>query len=90
MEPNIKIDLDKIVKDDSKKLIVELGCGQKKKPDRITIDKVDLPNVDIVVDVEDGLPFLPDCSVDEIHCRSVFEYIKNFEDLISVEWPLQY
>ena len=81
MESNIKINLEKIIKD-NKPLIVELGCGKKKKPERITIDKVDLPNVDIVADMEDGLSFLPDNSVDEIHCRSVLEHIENFENLI--------
>lgn len=55
MNPYIKIDLEKIIKDDNKELIVELGCGQKKKPDRVTIDKVDLSHVDIVADTEDGL-----------------------------------
>jgi len=77
----MKVDLDKLIKD-KKQLIIDLGCGQKKKLGRITIDKVDLPNVDIVADIEDGLPFLPDDSVDEIHCRSVLEHIENFENLI--------
>jgi len=81
MEPSIKIDLEKRIKNE-KPIVVELGCGKKKKPERITIDKVDLPNVDIVADMEDGLSFLPDNSVDEIHCRSVLEHIQNFENLI--------
>ncbi len=81
MKPDIRIDLEKIIKD-NKPLIVELGCGKKKKPERITIDKVDLPNVDIVADMEDGLSFLPDNSVDEIHCRSVLEHIQNFENFM--------
>ena len=81
MEPSVKIDLEKIIRDGSP-LIIELGCGQKSKQGRITVDKADLPNVDIVADMENGLPFLPDDSVDEIHCRSVLEHIQNFEDLI--------
>jgi len=81
MEPIVKIDLDKLINND-KLLIVELGCGQKSKQDRITIDKLDLPNVNIVADIEDGLPFLPDDSVDEIHCRSVLEHIHNFEGIM--------
>jgi SAM-dependent methyltransferase len=82
MTPEIKIDLDKIVKD-NRDLIVELGSGKKKKQGRITVDNVDLPEVDIVADLEDGLDFLPDESVDEIHCRSVLEHIKNFEFLMA-------
>ncbi|MHC4463842.1 MAG: class I SAM-dependent methyltransferase [Planctomycetota bacterium] len=82
MQRRIKIDLDRIIRDDRGRLVVELGCGQKAKPGRITIDKVDLPHVDIVADIEDGLPFLPGNSVDEIHCRSVLEHIQNFENLV--------
>ena len=81
MKTLIKIDLDEIIKSKNK-LIIELGCGQKKKDDRITVDIVDLPHVDIVADIEDGLLFLPDDSVDEIHCRSVLEHINNFENLL--------
>ena len=72
MEPSFKIDLKKIISDDSP-LIIELGCGQKSMHGRITVDKVDLPHVDIVADIENGLSFLPDNCVDEIHCRSVFD-----------------
>jgi len=81
MEPSFKIDLKKIISDGNP-LIIELGCGQKKKSDRITIDKIDLPHVDIVADIENGLPFLPDNSVDGIYCRSVLEHIENFENLM--------
>ena len=82
MQPLIKIDIKKIL---SSKItvIVELGSGNKKKQGRITIDKVDIPEVDIVADLEDGLAFLPDESVDEIHCRSVLEHIENFESLMA-------
>jgi SAM-dependent methyltransferase len=81
MKPLIKIDIKKII-DNTEPVIVELGCGPKKKAGAIGIDIVDLPNVDIVADMEDGLGFLPDNSVDQIHCRSVLEHIENFEFLI--------
>lgn len=77
----IKIDLDRLI-NSGEKIAIELGCGQKKKAGRITIDKLDLPNVDIIADIENGLPFLPDDSVDVIHCRSVLEHIENFENLM--------
>ena len=82
MDPCVKIDLDGLIKD-NRPLIIELGCGRKKKEGRITIDKVDLPEVDIVADLEESLSFLPDNSVDEIHCRSVLEHIENFENLMA-------
>lgn len=82
MDPCIKIDLERIIRD-NRQLVVELGCGSKKKEGRITVDRVDLPDVDIVADLEEDLAFLPDHSVDEIHCRSVLEHIENFENLMA-------
>lgn len=82
MEPLIKIDLDKVINGDEP-LIIGLGCGRKEKQGRIGVDKVDLPNVDIVADIEHGLSFLPDHSVDQIHCSSVLEHIRNFENLMA-------
>ncbi|MCL5281646.1 MAG: methyltransferase domain-containing protein [Planctomycetes bacterium] len=82
MEPRIKIDLGKMLSG-PEPVILDLGCGQRKRPGRIGIDRVDLPQVDIVADLEAGLPFLPERSVDEIHCRSVLEHIENFEHLLA-------
>ena len=82
MEPLIRIDLDQAIKSGTP-LILELGCGSKKRAGRIGIDRVDLPHVDIVADMEDGLGFLPSQSVDEIHCRSVLEHIDRFEGLLG-------
>lgn len=81
MESLIRIDLEKVI-NGNEPVIVELGCGPKKREGKITIDKIDIPNIDIVADLENGLPFLPDKSVDEIHCRSVLEHIENFENLM--------
>jgi len=94
MQPLIRIDIEEIVQS-RRRVIVELGAGRKHAPGRINIDKVDLPGVDIVADLEQGLAFLPDRSVDEIHCRSVLEHIEkihcrsvlehieNFENLMA-------
>lgn len=81
MKTVVKIDLQKIP-NSKEPIIIELGCGDKRRESRITVDRVDLPNVDIVADIENGLPFLPDNCVDEIHCRSILEHIQNFEDLM--------
>jgi SAM-dependent methyltransferase len=82
MEPLIKLDIEEVIRK-GEKLIIEIGCGRKKKEGRIGIDIADLPGVDIVADVENGLSFLPDNSVDEIHSRSFFEHITNFENLMA-------
>jgi len=81
MKPQIKIDLDHALGGET--VVLELGCGGKKRPGAIGVDKVDLPGVDIVADVEDGLAFLPDSSVDRVYAISVFEHIRNFEKLMS-------
>ncbi len=83
---NIKIALD-IILQGSAPIIIELGCGDKKEAflddGRIGIDRVDLAHVDIVADLEKGLSFLSDNSVDEIHARSLFEHINNFDLLLK-------
>jgi len=81
MEPLLKIDLNQVL--NNKPVILELGCGRKKRPGAIGIDRVDLPGVDIVADIEDGLAFIPDSSVDEIYALSCLEHIRNFEELMS-------
>lgn len=68
---------------DRQQVIVELGCGEhKKSPDHIGIDFVDLPGVDILHDLEQGLGFIPDNTVDEITSSHVFEHIMHFEELM--------
>jgi len=78
VKPIIKIDIEKII-NNGKPIILELGCGPIKKAGRIGIDKFDFPNVNIVADIEDGFPFFPNNSVDEIHSKSFIEHIENFE-----------
>lgn len=65
---------------------IELGCGEHKTSGRLAIDRMDLPNVDVVADLEKGLPFLPDNSVDVIHSKSFFEHVDHFEWLMSEMW----
>ena len=83
---NIKIDLDAVL-DGPNPVVVELGCGEKAQPfsadGRIGIDLVDLENVDIVANLEEGLSFLPDASVDKLFARSLFEHIQNFDRLLT-------
>jgi SAM-dependent methyltransferase len=56
---------------------IDLGCGKRKAPGYVGIDKVDLPGVDIVCDVAtDGIPF-PDSSVDIVRAHDVLEHLPN-------------
>ena len=77
----LNIDLQRML-DTKVPIIIELGCGPSKQPGRIGIDALDLTGVDIVANLDNGLPFLPDGSVDEIHSRSLLEHVNNFEYLM--------
>ena len=83
MTVKIKIDLEKRLAE-GRPIAVEIGCGPKRRDASvITIDRVDLETVDIVADIEKGLPFLPDACVDRLYCRSVLEHVDNFEGLLG-------
>jgi len=82
----IRIDLERVLAGPNP-VEIELGCGDRRSSfaecGRIGIDRVALDRVDIVADLEQGLPFLPDASVDVVHARSLFEHIGNFELLLG-------
>ena len=62
------------------RVVIELGPGYKKKyPEAIGIDQVKLPGVDIVADVQQGLAFIPDDSVDLIYSSHFLEHVNNLE-----------
>lgn len=78
-----KINLkDKIEK--GERIVLDLGGGTKKKDGAINIDSINLSEVDIVTNLEEGLQFIPDNCVDEIRSTSFFEHINNFE-LLMIE-----
>ncbi len=82
MNPILKIDLENLLK--NKKVIkLELGCGLKKKENCIGLDKIDSHNVDIVADIEEGFPYFPDNTIDEIHAYHVLEHIENFQFVLK-------
>jgi SAM-dependent methyltransferase len=82
MATKIKIDLEKRLLN-KEGITVEIGSGKKRREASvITVDKVDLENIDIVADIENGLAFLPDKCVKRLYCRSVLEHIQNFEILL--------
>src|SRR5687768_13241645 len=65
------------------RVVIELGCGPlKRDSDSIGIDMLAIPGVDIVHDLEKGLSFIPDNSVDEISSSHVLEHITSFENLM--------
>lgn len=66
-------------------LVIELGCGpHKKHPSWLGIDAKDADGVDIVGDVFEVLPNLPDGCVAEIHAYHFFEHIVDVEGLLQI------
>jgi SAM-dependent methyltransferase len=57
-------------------ILVDLGCGTRKRAGYIGVDTVKLDGVDIVCNVEDGLPF-GDNTIDGIWSNFLFEHITN-------------
>ena len=55
---------------------INLGGGQHKKPGFATIDILQIPEVDIVADLEKGIP-LPDNAVEEIIALSILEHLSD-------------
>ena len=66
----------------NERIVIELGCGPNKIAGAIGVDKYQGEAVDIIADIEKGLPFLPDNSVDELSSRHLLEHIENLELLI--------
>jgi predicted SAM-dependent methyltransferase len=85
MQAKVKIDLEELLRGKDP-IVVELGCGNKRVEGRIHIDRLDLPNVDIVADLEQGLAFFPDNSVDAIHSTSVLEHVDKLDVLMKEIW----
>lgn len=63
-------------------LKLNLGCGMRPKPGFFGVDLVEMDGVDVVADLNEGLPDLPDNSVDEIMTQHVLEHVQNFMPLM--------
>jgi len=66
------------------KVVLELGCGPSKRiQNAITVDMLDIDGVDIVCDLDNGLPFLEDNSIDEIHSFHFLEHVKDINFMMA-------
>jgi len=61
---------------------IDLGCGVSKSDGHIGVDRLLLPEVDVVADLEAPLPFLTD-SVDALYSKSVLEHLTELELALS-------
>lgn len=55
---------------------LDLGCGINKKKGYFGIDKSKVPGVDMVYDLNKGIPF-PDNSIEKIFCRHFLEHVED-------------
>jgi len=60
-------------------IILDLGCGENKYPGSVGLDRLPLKGVDVVCDLEAGIPY-EDNSVDLIICN---HYLEHVGDIIS-------
>jgi SAM-dependent methyltransferase len=58
------------------KFKIDFGCGPRKKNGFIGVDIVSLPEVDVIADLNKGLPFKSE-SVDEIFSSHTLEHLDN-------------
>ncbi len=63
------------------KRILDIGCGRKKLPGAVGLDRVALPGVDIVADLNRPLPSRDD-EFDVVHAGQVLEHVDNLVGLI--------
>jgi ubiquinone/menaquinone biosynthesis C-methylase UbiE len=66
-----------------RKIVIDLGCGPNKKPGTIGVDILELPGVDFVANLEEGLSFIPDNSVDQYVTSHFLEHVDQFELLMA-------
>lgn len=67
---------------------LDLGCGDRKRndfPHFVGIDKIPGKGVDIVRDIEKGLPFC-DCSIDFIYASHLMEHIEDLTFVMDEIW----
>ena len=64
------------------KVIVDLGCGKRKYPGSIGIDRIELEGVDIVTDLDKGIP-LDDNSVDMLVSFHFLEHVNDFTHMVE-------
>jgi SAM-dependent methyltransferase len=60
---------------------LDLGCGRKKLPGAVGLDRYPLPGVDVVADLDGGLPF-PDESFDAVSANQVLEHVRDLVGLV--------
>ncbi|MEW5899565.1 MAG: methyltransferase domain-containing protein, partial [Bacillota bacterium] len=61
---------------------VDMGCGAHKKEGFFGIDKMPLAGVDLVCDIEKGIPLKSNVA-EYIYCEYLLEHIENIERVMA-------
>lgn len=77
LNPNLMRDLERNLP-----VKLNLGTGHRPKDGFYSVDLVEMDGIDVVADLNDGLPDLPDNSVDEIMTQHTLEHVQNFMPLM--------
>jgi SAM-dependent methyltransferase len=76
---------DKATAGERQRVVVDLGCGSRKKAGAIGLDIARIPEVDMLVDVMRTLPFR-DSSIDEIHASHLVEHVDDLLAFVGEVW----
>ncbi len=68
-----------------RRIVIDLGCGRRKKPGAIGLDIASVPGVDILADVMRPLP-LKDNSVDEVYASHLIEHVDDVLAFMGEVW----
>lgn len=63
------------------KRVLDIGCGRNKLPGAVGLDRYPLPGVDVVADLNGGLPF-PQDSFDAVSANQVLEHVRDLVGLV--------
>ncbi len=69
----------------SPRVVIDLGCGFRKKPGAIGFDIARIPGVDVICDVMRPLP-LRDDSIDEIQASHIVEHVDDLMAFMGEIW----
>jgi len=64
---------------------IDLGCGARKVRGALGVDNVAIPNVDVVCDLNGGLPF-KDNSIDGVYVYHILEHLDDFLATMNEIW----
>jgi SAM-dependent methyltransferase len=64
---------------------IDLGCGNRKVKGTIGVDSVPVPGVDVVADVDHGLPFR-ESSIDAVYSYHILEHVDDFLATMNEIW----